>query len=462
MRALRLRVWAAVPILFCTAVSANDGNLDPSFGSGGLALAGVSAVDTRPGSPVVQPDGKILVCGTRANADAPGSDFLVARFTANGGLDTTFGAGGKIAIDFNVGDAENNCRAIALQRDGKIVLAGYTYMGENVDFAIARLNSDGSSDTSFGAGIGKMTLSFDLGGDNADVATALAIQENGRIVIGGYARTVASGTDFAIARLLPDGSLDSSFNQSGKVTVGFDLLGSTSKNDYAEAVAIDATGRIIVGGRASASGNSSFDFAVARLLPNGQLDPDFDADGRATIAFDLGASGDDEARSLTLQPDGKIVLGGIVDTSLGPGRNYDIAATRLLPNGLMDSSFGIGGMVVVPFDLIPNGMDFIWAVDAQRDGKLVLAGGASAPNQETKAAIIRLNRDGNLDGSYGDSGKRIYDFGLTSPSEQYFAGIAFQGTNIIVAGSITLPGTYVYDYFVTRLQGDLLFADGFE
>lgn len=455
--------------LFCgptVLAFASDGGLDTTFGSGGLGLTGLTdAIGSGAFGPVIQPDGKILICDTRLSNGSSGRDFFVARFNANGTLDTSFSFDGKVTIDFAGSTGDDYCGAIALQADGKIVVAGTTYgASNNVDFAVARLNSDGTLDTSFGAGTGKTTVAFDLGGTNKDLATAAVIQPDGKILVAGSVATASDGDDFGIVRLNADGSRDSSFNLTGKVSIGFNLAGSTSRNDNVTGMALDAAGNIVIAGYAN-KGNLNDDFAVARLLPNGQLDANFDADGRATVAFDLGGgsgSNLDRALGLTIQRDGKILLIGESDTSTSTTPNADVAAARLYPDGSLDGSFGTGGKTLVSFDLMANGFDEAFSAAEQGNGKIVLAGYSQASSGNAKATAMRLNRDGTPDIQFGSLGKRVFDFALGNPDAQVFRGVVFQGTQIIVSGALVAAGSNGIDDFVARLTNDLIFADEFE
>ena len=370
----------SLPLLFFVLSSASslaaNGDLDPTFGIGGTTTAGVSHTGLQlPVAPVVMPDGRILTCAPLGGNGPSGTDFLVVRYLADGGLDTSFSFDGKVTVDF--GGSNDQCNAIALQSDGKIVVVGTTNAAGNSDFAIARLNADGTLDTSFGNGTGKTVVAFDTGGSNDDIGGSVAIQPDGKLVAVGWAASAANGDNFAIVRLLPDGTRDPAFNLTGRVTVGFDFPASSGKTDEADSVAIDPTGRILVGGVAQTNGNG-FDFAVVRLLPNGQLDADFDGDGRATVGFDLGASGSDLCYRMLLRRDGRIVLIGAADTSPVAGtQNNDMAVARLLPDGSPDTTFGIGGKTVLSFDLIANGADGAYAGVEQPNGKLSSAASPS-------------------------------------------------------------------------------------
>ncbi|MEP7098160.1 MAG: hypothetical protein ABI748_10895, partial [Dokdonella sp.] len=380
-----------------------------------------------------------------------------------GTLDPSFSFDGEVTIDFDNGSGSDATQGVALQADGKIVVAGTTTgsVSGSSDFAIARLNADGSLDTTFGAGTGKTTVSFDLNsGTGDDDAGSVTLQADGKIVVVGNAQT-ATGHVFAVTRLLPDGTRDSAFNLNGKVTLGFGISGAASEFDFATGVAIDDSAGIVVSGYAG-YGNIN-EFAVARLLPNGQPDANFHANGRTTIAFDPG-SGISFAGALgmALQHDGRIVLVGYANSATSTTKNFDIALARLQSDGSLDAGFGFGGKTQIAFDLQANGGDSGVGVIEQSNGRLLVVGASSGASAEY-ATAVRLTGDGALDNGFGAFGKRTYDFSTGSPHQQAFLGAAFQGTKIIVAGLVLVPGgASTWDNVVLRLSNDLIFADGFE
>ncbi len=175
------------------AAAAADGDLDPAFGVGGFGVAGVTgAAFILPPKLAVQPDGKILYCSELNTGGGTGSDFLIMRFNANGSLDTSFNFDGKVTVDFS--NHNEGCNAVAVQPDGKIVAVGASEPSGsfNFDFAIARLNADGTLDASFGAGTGKTTVVLDLGDTNSDSGNAVALQPDGKIVVAGWADTAGA------------------------------------------------------------------------------------------------------------------------------------------------------------------------------------------------------------------------------------------------------------------------------
>jgi uncharacterized delta-60 repeat protein len=459
------------------AASAADGSLDASFGVGGLARAGINDGDLMPSGcrPIVQPDDKIIICGTRLSNGTSGSDFLVARFNADGTLDTTFGASGLITIDFDHGTGSDQADGVALQSDGSIVVAGTTRGAEsNTEaFAVARLTGAGALDATFGAGTGQATIEFDGSGSGNDQAYTVAVQPDDKIIIAGSTAT-PSGSNVAVVRLTSNGSADTSFGDAGRVTFGFGLAGATAEADNASGVAIDEQGRIVIAATANESAPSAeIEFGVARLLPNGELDPAFNGVGTTTIPFDPGTGVSTAyAFGIVVQSDGKLLIPGYANTSPLTMLNMDVAAARLNDDGSPDATFGTNGRTTIAFDLEANGIDAAVAAAEQPDGRVLLVG--TALNGYTQYAIsLRLEADGTLDSTYGTGGKETYDFGLTTPGTQAFTGITFQGTQIIAGGIMYVPPLDIspppLDCIAARLtneasttESDAIFAANFD
>jgi uncharacterized delta-60 repeat protein len=285
-----------------------DGALDIGFSGDGRDTIGFAADSAEARGVVIQADGRIVVVGSTASyeGDALGpGNFALARYNPDGTLDATFSGDGQQTTDFG---GDEHASSVALQADGKIVVVG----GADWDFALARYNADGSLDTTF-SGDGKHTTDF---GGSED-AGGVALQNDGRIVAVGR----DGGWDFAVARYMPEGTLDASFSGDGRQTTDFG-----SGGDYARAVALQADGAIVAVGR-TISG-FGFDFALARYSSDGSLDATFSGDGKQTTDF----GGYEAASDVALQPDGKIVLVG--------GNERDFALTRYEPDGSLDTSFG--------------------------------------------------------------------------------------------------------------------------
>ena len=280
----------------------------------------------------IQADGKIVVAGHCSNGS--NFDFCLARLNADGTLDTSFngpsGTGnGKFLLP--IGTSTDQANTVAIQPDGKIVLAGYCFNGGVTDFCVARLNTDGTLDTSFNGPSGTGNGQFLLPiGTSTDQANTVAIQADGKIVLAGHCSN-GSNFDFCLARLNTDGTFDASFNGPSGTGNGKFLLPIGVGSDQANAVALQADGKILLAG--SCFNGSNNDFCVARLHPDGALDRRFDGPsgtGNGQFLLPMGAN-TDQATAMALQPDGKIVLAGHCFN----GANFDFCAARL--NG---GSFG--------------------------------------------------------------------------------------------------------------------------
>jgi uncharacterized delta-60 repeat protein len=232
----------------------SDGSLDTSFGTGGIVLTDFFGSPDTAFDLAIQPDGKILAAGYEGYGDGYGK-FGIARYNEDGSLDNTFDLDGLLTTNFT--DGLDGANGIALQSDGRILVAGIAGLGgnpEHSDFALARYNSDGSLDTTFSVD-GMLTTDF---GSSDDSAQDLDIQSDGKIIAVGYTKS-ESLEDFALARYEIDGTLDALFGGDGKVTTDFNF-----GDDEGKSVALQTDGRIVVGGY-SWFGNSN-DFAVARYL----------------------------------------------------------------------------------------------------------------------------------------------------------------------------------------------------
>jgi uncharacterized delta-60 repeat protein len=260
---------------FALARYNRDGSLDTSFGDGGKVTTDFFGGADQARAVAIQPGGKIVVAGL-VRLSSEDFDFALARYNRDGSLDTSFGDGGKVTTDFF--GFSDTASAVAIQPGGKIVVAGSAQVSsEDYDFALARYNRDGSLDTRFGDG-GKVTTDFFAAVDNV---TAVALQPGGRIVAAGGAFNISTGNDFALARYNRDGSLDTSFGDGGKVTTDFFGFGGV---DSATAVALHTGGRIVAAGAAGGS-SGILDFALARYNRDGSLDTSFGDSGKVTTDF---------------------------------------------------------------------------------------------------------------------------------------------------------------------------------
>jgi uncharacterized delta-60 repeat protein len=394
-----------------------------SGGGSGTATTDFGSFSAQARSVVVQADGKIVAAGYAQDTQSGAYNSELVRYNADGSIDTTFGIGGIVSS----GPSFATGSGVAVQADGKIVTAGAVFGSPN-HFALARYNSDGSFDASFGAG-GKVVTDF-----GSTVPFGMLIQPDGKIVLTGGAN---GGLDFGVARFNTDGSFDTSFDIDGKVTTNF---GGTSAAGYG--VARTPDGKIVVAGIKEFVGSGfDYDFAVARYNHDGSLDTSFGGGGKVTTDF---ASTDDIPYSVTVQADGKIVVAGITD----PGNASNFGLVRYNVDGSLDASFGAGGKVATDF-----GANFEAAngVTIQADGKIVAAG-FSISGGHSDFVMARYNSNGSLDASFGTGGKVTADFGLINDSA--ISVVIQPDGKILVAGSTSAGTGTGADYAVARFNSD--------
>jgi uncharacterized delta-60 repeat protein len=383
-----------------------DGTLDNSFSLIGKVTTAFGTGYDQGRSVAIQPDGQIVVAGYAYSGLS--NDFALARYNTDGTLDNSFSVDGKVTTDFGTGSVQPNDygTSLSIQSDGKILVAGYSYNGTDVDFALARYNTDGTPDSSFSAD-GKLTTDFGMGDD---YGTSVAIQSDGKILVAGYASN-GTDVDLALARYNTDGTLDNSFSADGKANTDFG-----AGDDYGTSVAIQSDGMILV------AGSSNGDFALARYNMDGSLDNSFSVDGKVTTDF---GTGDDYGESVAIQPDGKILVAG----SASNGTDKDFALARYNTDGTLDNSLSLDGKLVTAYGA---GDDYGRSVTVQPDGRVVVAGDANN-GTDGDVALARYNMDGTLDNSFSVDGKVTTDFG-TVIDKGYSVAIQPDG-KIVVAGS---------------------------
>jgi uncharacterized delta-60 repeat protein len=329
------------------------GVLDPSFGGDGKVTTAIGSGDDVGRCVVLQSDGKIVVGGRSPGSLATGLDFALVRYLPDGTLDLSFGGTGKVTTD--IGGSDDTMTGIALQSDGRIVAAGFSFNGSVYDFAVARYNPDGSLDPTFN-NTGKI-ITTGIGGAYEQRASVV-VQSDGRIVVAGPSDT-GSTQSIALVRYEADGSPDLTFNDAGKVTTATGPTGSLYHQTYA--LALQPDGKIVAAG--TADDGSIYSCVVLRYRADGTLDPGFGGTGKVVTAV-LGI--DDEATAVVVQPDGKIVVAG----SSSNGFFIEYAVVRYNPDGSLDSTFGGSGKVTSPI----GGGGLGSAVALQNDGKIIVAG----------------------------------------------------------------------------------------
>ena len=411
---MSLRAPIAILAISCSvAVKAAPGDLDPSFGASGKVTTPIGvtggAYDV-----ALQADGKIVVAGVS------GGDIAVCRYHVDGSLDTSFDGDGIVTTDVGTSSVDN-AQAVAVQPDGKLVVAGYSNAGTNYDFVVLRYTPDGSLDTTFD-GDGKALVDFG-GNDNA---YGLALLPDGKIAVVG----VKDDYNFAVARLASDGSLDTTFNLNGKQVTDF-----ASSQDAAFDVAVQSDGKLVV------CGESGYDLALARYNVNGSLDTSFGGgDGKVTSDF---SGNSDRALALAIRDDGAIVVSGYSNT----GSSVDFAVARYLENGTIDTTFGVNGMVTV--DLSAGGID-------TADGLVILAEGRILVGGQTNAAgtgdfgMVRYRSDGSLDPYFGTGGIVTTDFAGFSDKGR---AVALQPDGRLVVVGQTRPTATTSAFGLARYLG---------
>jgi uncharacterized delta-60 repeat protein len=387
----------------------DPGTLDTSFGTGGIVTTAINGTFNVARAIAIEVNGKIVVAGTSSMY------FALARYNSDGTLDTTFDTDGKVTTDFGSGGA-SGAYAIAIDANGKIVVAGYVDIDNtsniNYDFALARYNSDGSLDTSFGTG-GKVITAI---GSGYDQAYSMVIDANGKIIVAGSSRNSSNVDDFALIRYNSDGSLDTSFGTGGKVTTPIG-----SGYDQAYSIAIDANGRIVAAGYSDQGGSPYYDFALIRYNSDGSLDTTFGTGGIVTTPI---GSGYDVARTITIDANGKIIITGETYN----GSNHDFALARYNSDGSLDTDFGTGGKVITA---IGSGDDKAYSVGIDANGRIIVAG-SSSNGSNHDFALARYNTNGSLDTDFGTSGKVITAIGSVD-DRAYSMAIDANG-RIVLAG----------------------------
>jgi uncharacterized delta-60 repeat protein len=441
----------------------STGAVDASFGAGGFRTTDFAGSDDLAAAVVIQPDGKIVLAGS-SNVGGD-DDFSVARYTSGGSLDPGFSGDGRLTIPFGGGDV---CRDVALQPDGKIVVVGDgsdEFPEYDDDVCLARINSNGTLDGSFGGDGRADDVGFQSAGDRA---TALAILPDGRIVVAGYEWNGGSSYSGKLVRVLPDGTAD--------------LYAGVSGSEKLYDLEIQPDGRILLlgepsspgeigifrrtsGGAAdptfSLNGNASYDAGLydlprrMALLPDGRIlaharsGPDFfspnstvmiriwpegtpDVGGFQAFAFDENGSGFpsgsiEDLKGMVVQPDGKIVVAGwVAHPSSGES---DFGCVRFLPDGELDTAFGLNGHTTFSF----HNSDIATSVALQPDGKIVVAGYTGSGNG-VNFLVARFLPNGALDNTFGFSGFNVIDF-MGGPDYASAVAVAPDGKIVIAGGA---------------------------
>jgi uncharacterized delta-60 repeat protein len=436
-----------------------DGTRDPGFASNGLYQTDIPvqqvARDAEAHELAIQTDGRILLAGTARSLD-PG-EFMdtrvgVVRLLAHGVADPDFGTSGKVRLslmpddDGSLVDGLDRTRVALGPLDEIYVATALTLEGfRGPGFALARLRPGGALETTFGSGgvVWRMTpnrLRF------ADIA----VQADGKVLVLGDDPAEEEGS-LMVLRYHSNGALDSSFGQNGKAIFGF-----PDDFDQASALAIQPDGRIVVAGTVSVGASFEHAMAAFRLTSQGNLDPTFGSQGRQLVTFGT-ADGDSGAFGTALDASGRVLLVGRM--------GHEAAIARLLPNGLLDSSFDGDGKRTFHYGGADSSIhDTAYGVVVQGNDKPVVVGDLwSTSDFKHQFTLARFNPGGAFDSTFSGDGRAVFEFhsGDEGTGSIGHAVALTPGGKIVAAGSTSL--SFEDDDFVAvRLHNALLFADGFE
>jgi uncharacterized delta-60 repeat protein len=447
-----------------SAVAQTPGTLDPSFGTGGRVTTSFGGSTEAIHAVQALDDDRIVVVGESASGPNTSNNIAVARYLENGLIDTNFGTDGVTRIDGGGGVADYGTAMAIQPDDGKILAAGAIVpsVSSYSDFGVVRLDADGQPDTDFGTGgIAHYNMGPLLSVN--DYATAIALQGDGKIVVGGSAFATEGDFTyrrFGLLRFDSEGDLDTTFGSAGSVIAPSPVAGG---GDYLTAIArlpngaLPADDSITVVGYTAAQNIA----IVRRYTADGQPDANFGQNGQVLLnaALSNGVySGVSVIFAAVLQPDGRLVV-------VGQGMDRGFAIIRLLGNGALDPNFGTNGRAHVKFSG-PSGYDEPFAVSAQINGKIVVAGYFEG-TPDDDFAVARLLPGGALDSTFGDgTGRAIVPISTTTDDRAWALAVAPSG-RLVVAGWVQDPQAagLQKDFALVRLFGDpvcSIFCDSFE
>lgn len=380
---------------FQLAAMSQDGTLDETFGTGGVVLTDIGLVDGARAS-VVQSDGKIIVAGLTGDIGA--YSHLLIRYNPDGSLDESFGESGITTTSLGVGEA--SCEAVQLQEDGKIIVVG-TYLlaeGGPADIALARYNTDGSLDLSYGDDGIVLTNSEET--EVFEGGIRAKIQSDDKVVVLGFRNDDTFG--FLLLRYNTDGSLDNTFGDEGIVSP---VLGDFAGESEELNIVIDDEGNIFLASAVYGEGESHSDFSIVKYDSAGELDLTFGTDGQvlANISVTDGVSSNDNGSDIAFQSDGKIIVAGMIYDESGA-----FAVARFTASGVLDMSFGTDGVVYTE----TAAWSECTALAIQSNDKIIITGYASYEEFNDEFVVMRYTADGELDETFGTDGIIVENLSL--------------------------------------------------
>jgi uncharacterized delta-60 repeat protein len=420
-------VYILLLILFSFPSYSQPGNLDLLFGNYGMAL-GPFTTDVNHGNAIVQhPDGRLIVAG---HLSSNGSySMFVVRYTHQGNIDLTFGDMG-VVYD-SVGSSINYARAIAVQSDSNIVVAGDYDNITSSDFFVKRYLLNGDHDSTFGTN-GTVTADFSL--QSGDQVSDMVIQQDGKIIITGWTYD-GNDKDIVLLRYNPNGTSDSTFGINGSIAT--DIAGN---DEEANAITLQPDGKILITGFTFQSGMAN-ELIILRFNSDGSIDSTFNNDGIYNAAFN---SEDDEGNSIAVQQDGKIIVAG---TTYNTGSYFNSLLIRLDSMGYADTTFNSTGFVETDIQGFDNTAEKLLL---QGDGKIITCGGSFSTSYDL--SLSRFNVNGSIDSTFGNYGHVSTPVGI---EDEYFHDAILQSDNKIAAtGFYTDSG--LENIFTARYLNDSL------
>ncbi len=383
---------------------------------------------------IIQDDQKILGIGLSFD-DNYYSSVYVIRFMPDGSVDSEFGVNGIFRYEL---DFEALAYSGVINSDGKIILVGSTTNYIDYRMLLIQLNSDGTLDSSFGED-GVVTASIGLADEfQSDQASAIALDSNENILICGFSLDENSSARPVVLRFSQDGVLDTTFGESGVATIPI----SNAENTF-DCVAVQPDGKIIAAGH-YANDILWYVALVVRFNVDGTLDTTFGNEGIVKYSY---SDVDDEVYDMVIAPDGKIILAGF---SGSQDYNYNTLLMRLTSDGVLDSTFGVDGIVAED-----NGsFDIAEDVTLLEDGRILIAGtsGEAPPGMSNMAAWI-YQSDGSPDMSFGDNGFSTH---MISGTSVIMHGMDVQVDGKIVIAGQSRPGNGANDFIVIRLLNSVV------
>ncbi|WP_161604257.1 Calx-beta domain-containing protein [Roseiconus nitratireducens] len=388
-------------------------SLDTTFDSDGIVTTALNHSNDRGRDIEVLPDGSIVAVGTSQG------DFAIAKYLPDGTPDPSFSGDGQAITAFQT---EAIATGVAVDGIGRIITVG---RGNNA-IALTRHNPDGSLDTTFHFD-GRFTFPV---GNSESIAQDVIIQPDGKIVVLTHPQENVSDIKFVLTRHNEDGSFDTTFGVNGRVDIDFGDPLTHGVDDLAYDLQLQSDGKIVAVGATEYGFTPSTapNFAVARVNPDGSLDSQFGLGGLVSTDFALTM---DYAQAVHVQDDGKILVGGGAQDSLG----FDYAIARYNSDGTLDATFGSDGLVLTDLGAQVSVIQGI----AQLPSGKIIATGYTNPGGVVSLGTVLYNADGSVDTNFGDAGRHISNFG---GSEAYGYGLAVQGGNAVVTGEIIDGGTF--------------------